>query len=64
MRPEAINELKEAFNNCKELYDMAWGYNQYDCTRNPLSQKTTTYMPQILQIMAYILQNNTVEENE
>lgn len=58
MKLDGMNELRKAFDNCKELYDVAWEYNQSDHTRNALSQKTTTYMPEILQIMAYILNAN------
>lgn len=38
---------------CDELFDIAYQLNKYDVTRTALTQKITTYMPEIVQMLSF-----------
>ena len=52
---ELLRGLQEQYNKCWELYSDAFDNNMNDNTRNTLSQKVTTYMPDVLQMFGYLI---------
>lgn len=52
---ELLRGLQEQYNKCWELYSMAFEYNMNDDTRTALSQMVTTYMPDIMQMFGYLI---------
>ncbi len=52
---QVITELKEEYNKCSELFDIAWKMNDDKNTRTALTQKITTYMPEIMQTMGFLI---------
>ncbi len=52
---ELYEGLKEQAGKCWELYSMAFEYNMNDDTRTALSQMITTYMPDIMQMFGYLI---------
>ena len=52
---EVILEVKECYNKCNELFDIAYNLNNNENTRTAFSQKVTTYMPDIMQTIGFII---------
>ena len=52
---ELLKGLQEQYNKCWELYSNAFDNNMNDNTRNALSQKVATYMPDIMQMFGYLI---------
>lgn len=48
-------ELKEEYNNCNELFEIAWKLNDDENTRTAFSQRVTTYIPDVLQTLSYLI---------
>lgn len=57
MNEEILRELMDAYNYCSELFHIAFKLNGDEDTRTAFSQKTTTYMPSVLQTISFIIDN-------
>lgn len=61
---EVLTELRERINKCNELFDMAYRLNSNENTKTALSQKVTTYIPDIMQTLSFIIGEFEREEIE
>ena len=52
---EILAELREEYNKCNELFDIAYGLNSNENTRTAFTQKVTTYMPDVLQTIGFLI---------
>ena len=52
---EAIEEINESIDKVRELFDLAFDYNQNDKFRTELSQKCTDYLVDVEQTLGAIL---------
>ena len=52
---EILAELREEYNKCNELFDIAYGLNNNENTRTAFSQKITTYMPDVMQTLGFLI---------
>ena len=51
-----LNEIKEAYDKCHDLFDEAFFIRQCDgCSELPFMRKITTYMPDIMQTLSAII---------
>ena len=50
-----LAELREEYNKCNELFDIAYGLNNNENTRTAFSQKITTYMPDVIQTLGFLI---------
>ena len=50
-----LAELREEYNKCNELFDIAYGLNNNENTRTAFSQKITTYMPDVMQTLGFLI---------
>lgn len=50
-----LEELKIEYNNCNELFNIAWNLNNDENTRTAFSQKVTTYIPDVMQTLSHII---------
>lgn len=57
-----LPELKEHYDNCNELFDIAWELDKSDYTRTAFSQIVTSYMTNILQTLSHII--GEIKEND
>lgn len=55
IRQEAILELKECYNKCNELFNIGYSINSNENTRTAFSQKVTTYMPDVMQTVSFLI---------
>ena len=61
---EVILELKEDYNKCNELFDIAFKLNNNENTSTAFSQKVTTYMADIMQTVSFLIEQlEILEEN-
>lgn len=52
---ETMNEIQVQYAKCNELFDIAWELNQNENTRTAFTQKVTTYMPDVMQTLLYLM---------
>lgn len=52
---EILEELKEEYNKCNELFNIAYELNNNQNTRTAFSQKVTTYMPDLMQTLSFLI---------
>lgn len=53
---ENIDEIKEAYRKCNDLFDEAFFITQCDgCNELPFIRKITTYMPDVMQTLSAII---------
>ena len=61
---EILEKLREVYNKCNALLGIAYQINSNENTRTAFSQKTTTYMPDIMQTLSFIISEFEREEIE
>lgn len=54
-RIETIKELKEDYDKCNELFDIAFELNMNKNTRTIFTQKVTSYMADTMQTISFII---------
>lgn len=52
---EILAELREEYNKCNELFDIAYGLNSNENTRTTFTQKVTTYMSDVMQTIGFLI---------
>ena len=52
---EILQELREEYDRCDELFNTAYGLNSDGNTRTAFSQKVTTYMPDVMQTLGFLI---------
>ena len=52
---EILQELREEYDKCNELFNIAYGLNSDGNTRTAFSQKVTTYMPDVMQTLGFLI---------
>ncbi len=52
---EILAELREKYNKCNELFDIAYGLNSNENTRTAFTQKVTTYMSDVMQTIGFLI---------
>ena len=52
---EILAELREEYKKCNELFDIAYGLNSNENTRTAFTQKVTTYMPDVMQTIGFLI---------
>lgn len=52
---EILPELREEYDKCNELFDIAYELNSSENTRTAFTQKVTTYIPNVLQTLKYLI---------
>lgn len=52
---EALEDLRDVYFTCSELFDIAFMLNNDENTRTAFSKKVTTYMPDVMQIISYFI---------
>ena len=55
-RTEVIKELKENYNKCNELFDIAFKLNMDENTRTTFTQKVTSYMADVMQTTSFLIE--------
>lgn len=61
---EVLDELRDGLSKCNELFDIAYDLNNNENTRTAFSQKTTTYMPDVIQTLSFLIGEFEREEIE
>ena len=61
---EVLDELRDGLSKCSELFNIAYDLNNNENTRTALSQKTTTYMPDVIQTLSFLIDEFKREEIE
>ena len=61
---EILDELRDGLNKCDELFNIAYELNNNENTRTGFSQKTTTYIPDVMQTLSFIIGEFEKEEIE
>lgn len=52
---EIIKELKEDYNKCNELFDIAFKLDMNENTRTVFTQKTASYMSDVMQTISFLI---------
>lgn len=47
-------ELKNEYNKCEELFNIAWKLNDNKYTRTPFTQMVTTYISEVMQTLGFL----------
>ena len=50
-----LAELREEYNKCNELFDIAYGLNNNENTRTAFTQKVTSYMSEVMQTLGFLI---------
>lgn len=61
---EVLDELRDGLSKCNELFDIAYELNNNENSRTAFSQKTTTYMPDVIQTLSFLIDEFEREEIE
>ena len=61
---EILEELREEYHKCDELFNIAYELNGSDYTRTAFSQKITSYMSEVMQTLGFIIGEFEKEEIE
>lgn len=46
-----LKELKEQYNKCSELFDVAWEINRIEDTRTEFSRMVVSYVPDVMRTL-------------
>ena len=63
-------ELKDEYNKCEELFNIAWKLNDNKYTRTAFTKMVTTYMPEVMQTIGFLyditndLSNKNIDKEE
>lgn len=52
---DIINEIQVQYYKCNELFGIAWELNKDENTRTAFTQKVTTYMPDVMQTLLFLV---------
>lgn len=52
---EILEELREEYDKCDELFNIAYELNNNENTITAFSQKVTSYMPEIMQTLGFFI---------
>lgn len=52
---DILQELKEEYDKCNELFNIAYELNDNDNTRTAFTKKVITYMPNVLQTFSHLI---------
>ena len=52
---EILQELREEYDRCDELFNIAYGLNSDGNTRTAFSQKVTSYMSEVMQTLGFLI---------
>lgn len=52
---EILAELREEYNKCNELFDIAYGLNGNENTRTAFTQKVATCIPDVMQTIGFLI---------
>lgn len=61
---EILAELREEYNKCNELFNIAYGLNSNENTRTVFTQKITTYMADIMQTIGFIISELEIKHDK
>lgn len=61
---EVLDELRDGLSKCNELFNIAYDLNNDENARTAFSQKTTTYMPDVIQTLGFLIGEFEREEIE
>lgn len=57
-----LEELKDSYEKCSELFDIAFELNHSENSRTAFTKKVTTYMPDLIQTLGFFI--NRLEKYE
>ena len=52
---EILEELREEYHKCDELFNIAYELNGSDYTRTAFTQKVTSYMSEVMQTLGFLI---------
>lgn len=52
---ENLQELREEYDRCDELFNIAYGLNDNENTRTSFTQKVTSYMSEVMQTLGFLI---------
>ena len=61
---EILEELREEYHKCDELFNIAYELNGSDYTRTAFTQKVTSYMSEVMQTLGFLIGEFEREENQ
>ena len=61
---EILEELREEYNKCNDLFNIAYELNSNENTRTAFSQKVTSYMIEVMQTLGFLIGEFEREEVE
>ena len=61
---EILEELREEYHKCDELFNIAYELNGSDYTRTTFTQKVTSYMSEVMQTLGFLIGEFEREEIE
>ena len=61
---EILEELREEYHKCDELFNIAYELNGSDYTRTTFTQKVTSYMSEVIQTLGFLIGEFEREEIE
>lgn len=50
-----LEELKDCYEKCSELFDIAFELNHSENSRTAFTKKVTTYMPDVIQTLGFFI---------
>lgn len=59
---EILEELREEYHKCDELFNIAYELNGSDYTRTAFTQKVTSYMSEVIQTLGFLIGEFESEE--
>lgn len=57
-------ELKNEYNKCEELFNIAWKLNDDENTRTAFTQRVTSYMPEVMQTLGFLYDKTNDLDNK
>lgn len=61
---ELSTELKNEYNKCEELFNIAWELNDDENTRTAFTQRVTSYMPEVMQTLGFLYDKTNDLDNK
>ena len=61
---EILEELREEYHKCDELFNIAYELNGSDYTRTVFTQKVTSYMSEVMQTLGFLIGEFEREESQ
>ena len=61
---EILEELREEYSKCNDLFNIAYELNSNENTRTAFSQKVTSYMIEVMQTLGFLIGEFEREEVE